>query len=108
MEPRRWNGTWPDGTRIVPAPGMLADTLIDMCEETLTLNGELQYDILLEDGIIVIDPNGIEQPYYSGRHEPDGAWFVTPERYEAHMRDMQKYGALLAYCAQPGWEARNA
>lgn len=24
--------------------------------------------------------------------------------YEAHMRDMQKYGALLAYCAQPGWQ----
>ena len=28
---------------------------------------------------------------------------VLPRTYEAHMRDMQKFGALLAYCAQEGW-----
>jgi len=33
---------------------------------------------------------------------------IDANNHEAHMSDMQKYCAQLAYCAQPGWEALHA
>lgn len=32
---------------------------------------------------------------------------IAPDNFDAHMRDMQKYGALLSWWNQPGWEEQK-
>jgi len=90
------NSAWApqDCTPLAPAPtvGGLRAALRDMgFNADGYLAGETGSFIAIVHGrygvIIDFDPCGI-----------------TLNTYEAHMRDMQKYGTLLAYTEQLGWE----
>jgi len=161
-----WGGTWSDGRKIEPAPGMLValqdgtwGVITDvsgipathyalnhdgghwyrdynmtpiapppqpgglwaalrggLAEQPLRMVLDVSGPVVriahgasgLEAGMIYI-PQPPQESWYEPLRSSIDYWdrIVGAAMYSAHMRDLQKYGALLAYCAQPGWEAQK-
>jgi hypothetical protein len=81
-----------------PQPGKLWDALI-MLGEVGECSDELT--IALERGDIHASPyTGSNQKNYEPHEGVVDEWDYN----NGTMRDMQKFGALLEYCAQEGWE----